>query len=178
MNCPYYEIRVYSHYFLCNMQCPFTYMRTIHFRDTDAAGVVYFANGLAICHEAYEASLAASGIDLKIFFGGSAIAAPITHASINFFKPMFCGDRLEIELIPSLLSEDSFQIEYQICCNPQSSTDRKDLKNLKDLENPEIEVKTKKAIAQAITRHTCIDSHSRKKCNLSTDLLRWISSLS
>jgi len=35
---------------------PFTYSRTVHFADTDAAGVVFFANFLAICHEAYEES--------------------------------------------------------------------------------------------------------------------------
>ncbi|MFS8118916.1 MAG: acyl-CoA thioesterase, partial [Microcoleus sp.] len=43
----------------------FSYTRTVRFQDTDAAGVVYFANVLAMCHEAYEASLAASGINLK-----------------------------------------------------------------------------------------------------------------
>ena len=142
---------------------PFIYTRTIHFRDTDAAGVVYFANGLALCHEAYEASLAASGIKLKSFFRGSAIAVPITHASIDFFKPMFCGDRIEIELNVSLLSAESFQIEYQIYFDSQVST--------------ETEVRAKKAIAKALTKHTCIDSSNRKKCNLSADLLKWINTL-
>ncbi len=141
---------------------PFTYTRTIHFRDTDAAGVVYFANGLALCHEAYEASLDALGIELKSFFRGSAIAVPITHASIDFFKPMFCGDRIEIELTASPLSTESFQIEYQIYLNSQASP------------NLEVEVKSRKAIAKALTKHTCIDSNSRKRCNLSADLLKWI----
>ena len=43
---------------------PFEYQRTVHFADTDAAGVVFFANYLAICHEAYEESLGAAGIGL------------------------------------------------------------------------------------------------------------------
>ena len=43
----------------------FAYSRTIHFADTDAAGVVYFARYLSICHEAYEEALAAAGIDMK-----------------------------------------------------------------------------------------------------------------
>ena len=47
---------------------PFEYPRTIRFADTDAAGVVYFAQILSICHEAYEASLQASGIELRQFF--------------------------------------------------------------------------------------------------------------
>ncbi|MBD2021122.1 1,4-dihydroxy-2-naphthoyl-CoA hydrolase, partial [Leptolyngbya sp. FACHB-36] len=44
---------------------PFVYSRTVRFSDTDAAGVVYFASALSICHEAYEASLAAVGVDLR-----------------------------------------------------------------------------------------------------------------
>jgi 1,4-dihydroxy-2-naphthoyl-CoA hydrolase len=136
------------------MNLPFIYDRTIHFCDTDAAGVVYFANGLSICHEAYEASLTASGIELQSFFRGGAIAVPITHASIDFFKPMFCGDRIAISLVKTLLSPDSFQIEYQLFF---------------DLENEE-----KKTIAKALTKHVCIDPTTRKRCNLSPDLLKWI----
>ncbi|MEM6398800.1 MAG: thioesterase family protein, partial [Cyanobacteria bacterium P01_D01_bin.116] len=62
----------------------FTYNRTIRFQDTDAAGVVYFANVLAICHEAYEASLESLGIDIKQFFTNSSTAFPIIHADVDF----------------------------------------------------------------------------------------------
>lgn len=132
----------------------FVYHRTIRFNDTDAAGVVYFANGLSMCHEAYEASIAASGISLQAFFRGAAIAVPITHASIDFYQPMFCGDRLAISLAPSLLSSTEFQIVYDLYF---------------DREDPE-----KKAIAKALTTHVCIDSNTRKRCNLSDQLLEWI----
>ena len=37
---------------------PFSYSRSVRFADTDAAGVVFFANYLALCHEAYEEALA------------------------------------------------------------------------------------------------------------------------
>ena len=46
----------------------FYYTRIVHLQDTDAAGVVYFVNVLAMCHEAYEASLVAFDINLKVFF--------------------------------------------------------------------------------------------------------------
>lgn len=136
------------------MNQAFIYYRTINFHDTDAAGVVYFANGLSLCHEAYEGSLAASGINLKSFFRGDEIAVPIAHASIDFFKPMFCGDRIAISLVKTLLSPESFQIEYQLFF---------------DREGGE-----KKAIAKALTKHTCIAPRSRKRCNLSEELLKWI----
>ena len=130
------------------------YQRTINFRDTDAAGVVYFANGLSLCHEAYEASLAASGINLQSFFKGETIAVPITHASIDFFKPMFCGDRIAIALTPELLSSTEFQINYQLFFAEKD-----------------------KAIAKATTKHTCIDVATRKRCNLYPVLLEWLERL-
>jgi 1,4-dihydroxy-2-naphthoyl-CoA hydrolase len=74
----------------------FTYHRTIRFSDTDAAGVVYFAKVLSICHEGYEASLAASGINLHSFFNNETVAIPIIHASVDFWRPMFCGDSIII----------------------------------------------------------------------------------
>ncbi len=134
------------------MNKSFVYDRPIYFHDTDAAGVVYFANGLSLCHEAYEASLTASGINLKLFFQDKSIAVPITHASIDFFKPMFCGDRIAIALMPTLLSPTEFQIEYQLY----------------------FEEKQEKAIAKALTKHTCIDTNTRKRCNLSDELQKWM----
>ncbi|HEY9664175.1 MAG TPA: thioesterase family protein, partial [Allocoleopsis sp.] len=91
---------------------PFTYHRTIRFSDTDAAGVVYFANVLSICHEAYEASLAASGVDLKEFFRGQTIAVPIVHAEIDFLQPLFCGESYVIQMQPTLLGDHKFAINY------------------------------------------------------------------
>lgn len=153
------------------MNKPFTYERTIHFQDTDTAGVVYFANGLSICHEAYEASLVASGINLKSFFKGEAIAVPITYARIDFFKPMFCGDRILVSLVPTLLNFAEFEIAYQLYFNNDDFNN--DFNNVSaDLDAAAIE--DKKVIAKAVTKHTCIDTSNRKRCDLSRDLHRWI----
>ena len=47
---------------------PFTYERTIRLGDTDAAGIMFFANYLVLCHEAYEASLAAANwVNISLF---------------------------------------------------------------------------------------------------------------
>lgn len=145
---------------------PFVYLRTIHFQDTDAAGVVYFANVLAICHEAYEASLAATGINLKVFFGGgnggngttrtsmvrSAIAIPIVHASVDFFHPMFCGEQYVIQMKPSLLTDSKFAISYGIF-SPESIDKR---------------------IGQATTIHVCIDAVKRNRVNLPAEVMQWL----
>lgn len=130
---------------------PFTYTRTIHFQDTDAAGVVYFANALAMCHEAYESSLAASGINLKLFFSNSAVAIPIVHASVDFFRPMFCGDQLMINLTPKQLSDEKFEITYQVVLD----------------ESNEVS-------AKALTKHVCIHPASRTKTQLPTEIIQWL----
>jgi len=127
----------------------FTYSRSIHFSDTDAVGVVYFANVLTFCHEAYEASLVASGVDLRSFFSGQDFAVPIVHAEVDFLKPMFCGDQITIALMPNLLKPSEFEISYQL-----SNSNR--------------------AIAQALTRHVCIDVETRSRQDLPPLLLDWL----
>ncbi|MBW4495749.1 MAG: acyl-CoA thioesterase [Oscillatoria princeps RMCB-10] len=128
---------------------PFIYPRTVRFQDTDAAGVVYFANVLAMCHEAYEASLAASGINLKSFFSNPAVAIPIAHAGADFFRPMFCGDLLAIHLVPKQLTDHKFEIDYQIFATDQQ-------------------------VAKVMTKHVCIAPASRTKQPLPDDMIQWL----
>jgi 1,4-dihydroxy-2-naphthoyl-CoA hydrolase len=133
----------------------------IQLRDTDAAGVVYFANFLTICHAAYEASLSAAGIDLRLLVNGSSeIALPITHVSGDFKKPLYCGDQIQVLLTSSQLNDSEFQIDYRLC-----------------LANGKIA-----GIVQ--TKHVAIgliDSHSetlreRQRVNLPDQIQRWLSS--
>ncbi len=128
---------------------PFTYNRIIRFHDTDAAGVVYFANVLSICHEAYEESLVASGINLKDFFTNTSVGFPIVHANVDFLRPMFCGDNLAISLVPQKLSVDKFEITYEV-------------------------TNTDVLVAKAITRHVCIDVSSRSKQELPDEMSEWL----
>lgn len=93
---------------------PFSYHRTVRFADTDAAGVVFFANYLAICHEAYEESLAAAGIDLAAFFRDTGVVVPIAKSSADYLRPLQPGDKLRIALVPVSLSENSFAIDYEL----------------------------------------------------------------
>lgn len=129
----------------------FVYARTVRFSDTDAAGVVYFANVLSMCHEAYEASLAEVGINLKAFFTQPAIAIPIVHAEVDFFRPMFCGDALQIHVHPQALAETEFAINYQLFV---AGGDR--------------------ALSQASTKHVCIDPLQRIRQPLPEQVQQWL----
>jgi 1,4-dihydroxy-2-naphthoyl-CoA hydrolase len=131
---------------------PFAYPRTIHFSDTDAAGVVFFANYLAICHEAYEESLAAEGIDLKTFFADNGIVIPIAKNEAEYLRPLSCGDKLSVSVQPKALSENSYEIRYEITrLGPPS-----------------------KCAARVRTEHVCIDSATRARKPFPKKLLDWI----
>jgi len=132
---------------------PFIYQRTVQFKDTDAAGVVYFANLLAMCHEAYEASLTAVGMDLRRFFSPVEEVYPITHAEVDFFRPLFCGDRLTIQLYPRQVQSSDFEVRYQIFL----------------AESPE------KPVCEAMTWHIAVDSNSGSRKNLSQPIIHWLS---
>lgn len=121
----------------------------VRFHETDGAGVVYFANELVICHTAYEASLAAAGIDVATFFRAETLAYPIVHTSMDYRRPLRCGDRVTIHLTPTRLDDSSFEIQYQL--------------TLEDA-----------AVAQAVTRHVCIEVASRRRSSLPTEMEQWI----
>jgi 1,4-dihydroxy-2-naphthoyl-CoA hydrolase len=122
----------------------------VQLRDTDAAGVVYFANLLAICHGAYEASLADAGIDLRKMVTNPLMALPIVHASIDFQRPIYCGDRLQIFLTPFLQSANEFSVSYQVC------------------------LADRQVAGQAITKHVAIDPTRRRRIDLPPMITAWI----
>ena len=91
---------------------PFTYSRTTHFADTDAAGVVFFANYLSICHEAYEEALSAAGIDLKRFFADNGVVVPICQERGGVPAAHIMRRQAEREREAQGVSENSFEIRY------------------------------------------------------------------
>ena len=131
---------------------PFTYARTVHFADTDAAGVVYFANFFAICHEAYEESLSASGIGLKAFFSDNGVVVPIAKSEAEYLRPVSCGDKLGVALRVAALSENSYEIRYEIIRTGPGS----------------------KCAARVRTEHVCIDSATRARKALPAALAAWV----
>jgi 1,4-dihydroxy-2-naphthoyl-CoA hydrolase len=143
------------------MNFPYVHYRTVRFQDTDAAGVVYFANVLNFCHEAYEASLQAAGINLRHFFQGGVVAVPIVEAQVKFAQPFYCGDRVRIELQPKQLTPEIFEITYQLWQAPEPS-------------EPQVNDLPLRPAAQASSRHICINAQERRRCPLPPELLAWL----
>jgi 1,4-dihydroxy-2-naphthoyl-CoA hydrolase len=136
----------------------FSYDYTVQFRDTDAAGVVYFASILSICHVAYEASLVAAGIELKSFVSNPEFAIPIAHVSADFFRPLSCGNRITIELTPTRIDDCKFEIAYQISM-PEAVADS---------------ARRSHFAATVTTKHVAIDPQLRKRRELPAAIVNWL----
>lgn len=130
---------------------PFYYNRTVRLSDTDAAGVVYFAQVLVMCHEAYEESLLTAGIDLNKLVRDTNIAIPIVHSCADYFHPILWGDKLSIQLQTQQLKDHEFEIHYQI-----------------------ISSGSEELLAKATTRHVCIASINRKRISIPAEIIEWL----
>jgi len=131
---------------------PFSHSRTVRFADTDAAGVVFFANYPAICHEAYEEALAAAGMDLGKFFAATGTVVPIARCETDYLRPLSAGDKLRITVTPAPLTADSFALRFEIF----------------RLGPPE------KIAARARTEHVCISATMRERLPLPPALAAWV----
>ncbi|MFZ9737974.1 MAG: acyl-CoA thioesterase [Prochlorotrichaceae cyanobacterium] len=141
----------------------FSYDRHLYFRETDAAGVVYFSEVLNLCHEVYEASLRRAGIDLKLFFSaqGSTIV-PIVHAEVDFFKPLYCGDRVWVDLTlndsePPNPSTTTPSTQFELAYTLYTTAERND-----------------RPVAQAKTGHVCLNAATRRREDYREHLGEWM----
>jgi 1,4-dihydroxy-2-naphthoyl-CoA hydrolase len=132
---------------------PFDYARTIHFPDTDAAGIVFFARYLSICHEAYEEALADAGVPLATFFSDHGVIVPIAKSEASYLRPLACGDRVRVAVSPQRLSANSFALDFTLW---------------------KITPAGEKRAAVARTEHVCIASASRERQALPPALAAWV----
>lgn len=131
---------------------PFAYQRTIRLADTDAAGVVYFARTLSLCHEAYEAALADGGVALRDLLGATDVVVPIARSEADYLRPLHPGDTVRITATPERLSDDAFAIRFEV----------------HRLGTPE------KLAARVRTEHVCTSPSKRTRVPLPAALAAWV----
>jgi len=131
----------------------YIYKTKITLQDTDAAGVLFFANQFSIVHRAYEDYMSKIGFPIHSFINNNDldIILPIVHASSDFQLPIFLGDVLSIELNIDKASQTSFEIAYN-------------LKNQND-----------KTVGSAKTVHVAVNNQTKMKSNLPEKLLKILS---
>jgi len=75
---------------------PFRFPVRVYYEDTDAAGVVYYANYLRFMERARTEWLSAQGFELADIEREHGIAFAVHHADIRFHQPARLGDRLDV----------------------------------------------------------------------------------
>lgn len=130
----------------------FLYTRTIRLADTDAAGVVFFARTLAICHEAYEESTAFAGIPLQSLLGAADIIVPIAKSEAEYLRPLKVGDKVRISVTPEPISANSFAIRFEVV----------------KIGPPD------KVAARIRTEHVCTSLSKRERVPMPGNLAAWV----
>jgi 1,4-dihydroxy-2-naphthoyl-CoA hydrolase len=86
------------------------YRRVIRVQDTDATGVLYFANLLQIALEAFEDFLHNSKFSLHSMIEAKDFLLPIVHVEADFFAPIFVADLLDVQLSLKAKGNSSFTL--------------------------------------------------------------------
>jgi 1,4-dihydroxy-2-naphthoyl-CoA hydrolase len=125
----------------------FTFKTKIRLHDTDAAGIIFFANQFKIIHDAYEEFLEKIDLSMKTILKKTGYFQPIVHAESTYKAPIYIGDKIVVSVKIGHVGKTSFSLEYT-------------LKRGKNL------------VGTAKTVHVTIDQKTSKKIPLPTALRR------
>jgi len=92
----------------------FTYQTKIRLHDTDAAGIIFFANQFKIVHDAYEDLLEEFGWSFEKMLKGTDYFLPIVHAESDYKVPVRVGDKITIAIKVGHIGNTSFSFEYTL----------------------------------------------------------------
>ncbi len=90
----------------------FTHPCVLRMGDTDAAGILYFANQFRFAHEAFESFLHANGFDLQTILTQSPYVFVIVHAESDYKQALHMGDVFTVEVEVSHIGTTSFSLAY------------------------------------------------------------------
>ena len=92
----------------------YTYTTKIRLHDTDAAGIIFFANQFKIIHDAYEEFLEKFDQKLQSIITQSNYFQPIVHAESDYKTPVFVGDKIIVAIKVGHIGNTSFAFEYTL----------------------------------------------------------------
>ena len=94
---------------------PFRFPLRVYYEDTDAAGVVYYANYLKFMERARTEWLAALGFELATFEVAHGVIFVVQRADIEFRLPAKLGDSVEATLLLIELGRARMVALQQVC---------------------------------------------------------------
>jgi acyl-CoA thioester hydrolase len=87
---------------------------TVYFEDTDAAGIVYYANYLKFMERARSDMLRAAGIDQQSELAASGSAYAVVEARLKYRRPAKLGDDLKIISSVTAVRASAVHIQQQV----------------------------------------------------------------
>ena len=91
----------------------FTYDTSITFRDSDAAGIVYFPRYFAMAHTAYEAFMEKAGLSFAQMLKDGEFILPVVHAEGDYTIPMLFGEKVVIRIEVEKIGNSSYQLHHE-----------------------------------------------------------------
>ena len=92
----------------------FQHKTQIRLHDTDAAGLLFFANQFVLVHDAYEKLLQKIGFSFEAMLKKRAYFLPIVHAESDYKTHLFVGDEITITVKVARIGKTSFTFTYKI----------------------------------------------------------------
>ncbi len=118
---------------------------TVHFREADPAGIMFFGNIYGIYHDAFEDMISSIGIGWQSYFGTKDYLIPLIKSEAEYRGPLKPGQSYEIHLSFSMIKTSSFEVTGSVL--DPSSADQKPLLIVK-------------------TVHVCLDAQTKAKTSL------------
>ena len=87
---------------------------TAQVHDTDAAGVIYFANFYRMAHSAYEEFMESIGFSIRYFLDEAEVVQLIVHYEADYKISVRTGDKLRVELKIEKVGSSSYVLSYNI----------------------------------------------------------------
>ena len=92
----------------------FTYRHRLKLAQTDAGGVVFFAQSLVIAHDAWEAVLDDVGFPVARILKERRFALPIVEANTRLLRPMRVGDDVDVTVTLEKLGTSSVIVRSRL----------------------------------------------------------------
>jgi len=86
----------------------------VYYEDTDAAGIVYYANYLRFAERGRTEMLGKAGIHLRDLKESDKLDFAIRHAEVDYFKPARLNDFLEVRTWVTEVKGASLKMEQSI----------------------------------------------------------------
>ncbi len=100
----------------------------VYYEDTDAGGVVYYANYLRFAERARTEMLRGHGIESSTLMAKEGVAFAVRRCAADYFRPARLDDRLEVRTRVLAVGGASLDLEQRIVREDGTEAVRLDLK--------------------------------------------------